>query len=349
MRGKIFSVLFAFGILLTATAVGHAGSTEPTLPLPPFDLKMQPLPPPVKGPDVPPWLTRFFVDVSGDALNVFRNNSDAQGLVVPTAGPGSIFSAQDFSYGHRVSYDRQFRVGYDPIGFEYRALGGIQWNSPTYDAGAVGSVKIGSFSNFGATDLNGSGHSTFGSHEMNVRFRIFPWLTPFVGYRKLQMTDDLAYNITFPAFTAVYDYNIPWQAKGWQVGIDARLFGPGTPWEPGPFFGDIDARVGSFNVSATTNFNLLPSTGGSFPAGSSYSQNNSRIYEVGGAVGYRFGSNLEIRAGYRALVVPNALFASDYAAASTAQNSQAIVPNPRRLTVQMATIGARFILGGIGP
>jgi hypothetical protein len=119
--------------------------------------------------------------------------------------------------------------------------------------------------------------------------------------------------------------------------------------KPGPFFGDIDGRIGTYDVNATTNFNLIPSTGGSFPGGSSYSQTGVKIYEIGGAVGYRLGSNLEFRIGYREIHIPDALFANDYAVASTAQSNQNIVPTPRPLNIQMATAGVRVMSGGGQP
>ena len=340
MRQQLQFAALTFGIFLTLTSVGRADDK---------DLKLPTLPPEVKTPTLPPMISRFFFDVSGDGLNAFRNSSDNNQLVVPTAGPGTIISAHDLAYGHVAGYDGQLRVGYDPIGVEFRYLGGFQWTSPNFNAGAVGNVRIGSFSNFGATALTAGGHSTFDSREVNVRWKVFQWLTPFVGYRKLRMTDDTNFNIVFPAFNATYDYNIPWQAKGWQIGLDARLFGPGTPWERGPFFGDVDARIGWYKVTATTNFSLVPSTGGFFGGGSTFSQDNSRIYELGAAVGYQFWSNFEIRVGYRFIAVPDALFASDYVAASTALSSQNLAPNPRLLTIHMATIGARVMFGGNSP
>jgi opacity protein-like surface antigen len=126
-----------------------------------------------------------------------------------------------------------------------------------------------------------------------------------------------------------------------QIGADVRLLGPGTTWQPGPFYFDVDGRIGLFQVSADTAFNLLPSTGGSFPAGASFSKNNSLIYELGATLGYQLTPNWDVHVGYRWLSIADALFAGDYAVAANAQSSQNIVPNTRRFNLQMGTIGTR--------
>jgi hypothetical protein len=66
--------------------------------------------------------------------------------------------------------------------------------------------------------------------------------------------------------------------------------------------------------------------------------------EFGASLGYRFGPDIELRAGYPFLSIPDAPFSGDYVAASTAAHSEDILPGPRRLDLQMVTIGARIQL-----
>jgi hypothetical protein len=285
----------------------------------------------------------LFVDASIDGVFVRRNSADGT-IVIPIAAPGALISGQDFPFDRTVGgYDARLRVGYGQWGLEGRYLGGLRWNSAVPDLGAVGNFRLGSFSNFGATALSAADRSNFRSVEANLRWQPWTWLTPFAGYRQIKMFDESDFNVAFPAFTALYSFTVPWKAEGPQVGTEIRLFGPGTPWQPGPFFADVDGRIGYYHVSATTNFLLAPSTGGTFTGGSTFSRSNSMIYELGATLGYQVTRNWEVRVGYRFISIADALTANDYAAAATAASTQAVVPNTRRLDLNMATIGTRIV------
>jgi hypothetical protein len=299
---------------------------------------------PVKAPPPapPPAAWGFLIDGSIDGVYAHRNSAVGT-LVRPIAGPGSIIDAQDFPFkDDKSAYDARLRVGYGPVSVEGRYLAGLNWKSQVPNLGAVGNVQIGSFSNFGATNLNAAANSKFDSREANLRWQPVKWLTAFVGYRRIKMSDRTDLNITFPAFTALYRFEVPWRAQGPQVGAEVRLFGPGTTWQPGPFFADVDARIGFMSVKANTVFALLPSTGGLFTGGAAFSS-KSTMYELGATLGYRILPNWEVRAGYRFISIEDGLTANDYAIAATSQSSQNIVPGTRRLDMHMGTIGTRVM------
>lgn len=283
----------------------------------------------------------FFVSGSIDGVLAHRNTSSGP-IVIPTAGPGTIVDADDFSLKNGSGADARLRIGYGQWSLEGRFLGNFQKDSAIPNLGAVGNVRIGSFSNFGATAFEGSASTKMQAWELNLRWQAQPWFTPFIGYRELKLSDHTALTITFPAFNAVYNFSTPWLARGVQIGADLRLLGPGTSWQPGPFFFDLDARVGLFHVSADSAFALLPSTGGSFTGGSSFSKNASVISEFGATVGYQFTPNWDIHAGYRLLIAQNVVTANDYAVAATAQSTQSAVPSGHQMTMNMFTVGTRF-------
>jgi len=234
------------------------------------------------------------------------------------------------------------QVGYADWSVEGRYLTNLHWKETIPAVNAPGNVQIGSFSNFGATSLIGGAESKFDSWEANLRWQPLTWLTAFVGYREIKVSDSTQVTIQFPAFSALYTFSTPWKARGGQIGAEVRLFGPGTSWQPGGFFGDIDARVGYYNVKGDSIFSLLPSTGGSFNGGATYSA-NALGYELGATFGYRISPNIELRAGYRYLSIENVLFANDYFAQATANATQNANPSPRNLTMQMATFGTRIM------
>ncbi len=286
----------------------------------------------------------FFVDGSIDGIYAHRNS--AVGTMVPVlGGPGTIIDAQDLPFkDDKNAYDARLRIGFSQFSVEGRYLGGFGWKSQLPNLGAVGNVQIGSFSNFGATALSAEGHSTFKSRELNARWQPLQWLTAFVGYRRITMSDKTDLNIAFPAFTAVYSFEVPWRAQGFQVGAEVRLFGPGTSWQPGPFFADVDARIAFMNVKASTAFALRPSTGGLFTGGvPQFSKDNSTVYELGAVLGYRILPNWEVRAGYRFISIEDGLTANDYVIAATANASQNVIPDSRRINLHMGTIGTRVM------
>jgi opacity protein-like surface antigen len=287
--------------------------------------------------------TGFFIDGSLDGVSAYRNN--AGGVIAHTLfSTNPVATGQSLAYGQIVGpYDARLRVGYGPFGIEGRELGGFQWKAKA-SYGAAGDFQLGSFSNFGATNLTGAAVAKFESREVNLRFQALSWLTPFVGYRQIRMSDQDVLTVTFPAFSAPYDFDVPWEAEGAQIGAEARLFGPGTPWAPWPVFADVDARIGEFDVSGANRFNLTPSTGGSFPNNVNFSRDSQVIYELGAALGYQLTQNIEIRAGYRFLAIPDAPFAAGYAAATTSAESVSATPSARTLDLQMATLGLRVML-----
>jgi hypothetical protein len=286
--------------------------------------------------------TGFHFGASIDGVYGDRKNAEGA-AVVPTTGPGTIISADDLKYGSESGYDIRAYVGYARWSVEARYLGGLHWKSDVPDLGAVGNVRIGSFSNFGATALSADGASHFDSWEMNLRWQSLPWLTPFIGVRYIKIADDNSFNIAFPAFTAVYHFDTPQSATGVQIGADLRVFGLGTSWQPGPFYLDLDGRIGLFHYKADTDFSLLPSTGGSFTGGASSSKSNSPIVELGATLGYQITPNWDIHAGYRFISVRDAIMAGDYAVTATAQSSQNIVPDARGLSLHLVTIGTKVM------
>ena len=167
-------------------------------------------------------------------------------------------------------------------------------------------------------------------------------LRPAPGAPPVAYADRCPHRLVPLSAATAQDGRLQCAYHGWQFGAEVRLFGPGTPWQPGPFFADIDGRIGYYRVSANTDFTLVPSTGGLFTGGNIFTRHGS-IYEAGVTLGYQVTPNWEVRAGYRFLSIEDGLFVADYVVASTANSTQAAVPAPRRLDLHMATVGTRLI------
>lgn len=276
---------------------------------------------------------------SGDFVYAYRSTSGSSNvLIAPTAGPGSVLTEGQFGPGAAPGAD--VRLGWmgDTYGIEGRFFGGFNWKDDV-GLGAVGNVRIGSFSNFGTTNLDTSISSKLNTAEINARAVLMPDLVAFGGIRYMDLDDAFQGDISFPAFTATY----LWQAHttGWgpQIGLQGKFKLADTAnYEWAYLKGD--ARVGYLFTSAQNDFSLRPSTGGLFEDHGE-DKSGTMVAEFGVAIGHDFTSNLGIEAGYRALFLPKVATATGLLANATAQSDNITADEPtNRMLVQAFTIGA---------
>ena len=278
---------------------------------------------------------------SGDFVYAFRSiGGGGNALIVPTGGSGSILTNGQFDPGGASGAD--VRLGWmgDTYGIEGRFFGGFDWKDDVA-LGAVGNVRIGSFSNFGATNLDTSIGSKLNTAELNVRAALMPDLTVFGGVRYMDLDDTFQGDIAFPAFTATY----LWQAHtiGWgpQVGLEGKFkLTDSANYEWAYLKGD--ARIGYLFTSAQNDFSLRPSTGGLFEDHGK-DKDGTMVAELGVAVGHDFTPNFGLEVGYRALFLPKVVTGTGLLANATARSDNITDNEPTdRMLVQAFTIGAHL-------
>jgi hypothetical protein len=242
-------------------------------------------------------------------------------IVQPLAGPGQVAGGQDYDFGWTggpdVSIIRRLATGNS---IEMRYFGALNW-SDTAAYGAVGNVRIGSFSNFGATDLNGTYTSRLNSFEINSLRPAYDRITWLVGFRAIELHDVLNLNIRFPAFNADYTWNTDNHLYGGQVGTYLGL------WNlDGPLTINAGLKAGIYGNASNNDFGLRPSTGGLFAGGASQKQ-VAFVGDVNIVASYQITSRIALRSGYQLLWIDRVALASDNAALATAAVNNSLITN----------------------
>jgi hypothetical protein len=275
--------------------------------------------------------------VDAGAVILHRSRPTARALVVPLAGPGVISNGSDFGFdwaaGPDVRIARRFESGNS---LEMRYFGALDWDASAL-YGAVGNVRIGSFSNFGATDLRASYSSSLHSTELN-------WLRPsservtwLAGFRWIELHEVLDYRIQFPAFSANYYWNTDNHLYGGQFGGKFKL------WRlSGPLSVDASLKGGVYGNDASNAFNLLPSTGGSFPGGSDDSD-VAFVGDVNLTGTYELTRHVGLYGGYQLLWVDGVALGSEQLATSTAVSSQTVINTSGDVFYHGATTGLEIV------
>jgi hypothetical protein len=258
--------------------------------------------------------------VRAGAAYLHRSRPAPLVLVRPIAGPGAIAGGEDFamgwSAGPDVSFRRRTSRGNE---WELRYFGALQWDSPVVQYGAVGNVQIGSFSNFGATNLTGQYLSSLHSTELNWRRPHSERLSWLAGFRWIELSEDINSTITFPAFSALYNWHTTNHLYGGQLGADLNLWRLSGPLSINSVF-----KGGVYGNDANNDFTLLPSTGGVFNGGLG-GMDVAFVGEIGVTSAYQLSRHCALRGGYQLLWIDGAALASDQMAASTARATQTLI------------------------
>jgi len=272
------------------------------------------------------------------AVILSRSRPDNGATIIPLAGPGRVADGSDFSYGYAAGPDvsllRRTERGNT---WELRYFGALDWDTNRPNYGGVGNVRIGSFSNFGATGLTGRASSSLDSTELNWRHPMGERFTLISGARWIELGDDLTYNIVFPAFNADYNWNTNNHLYGGQLGGDFKL------WRlSGPLSMNAQFKGGAYNNVQDNDFTLRPSTGGVFDGGARNDDRLAFVGEINLTTAYQLTRHLALRGGYQLLWIDGVTLATDQAAASTAASSQTVINTDGQAFYQGAMMSADF-------
>jgi hypothetical protein len=260
--------------------------------------------------------------VKGGAVILHRARPAAQTLIIPTAGPGVISSGDDFGLGWDGGPDVSIaRRSANGDLWEVRYFGDLDWDGDAAPFGAVGNVRIGSFSNFGATALTGRYASSLDSVELNWRRPIGQRARFLAGFREIELKDDITYNIVFPAFNADYNWHETNHLYGAQFGGDFDLWRLDSPLSVNALL-----KGGIYGNVANNDFTLRPSTGGQFDGGGKDSV-VAFAGEIDVTMAYQLTRHMALRGGYQLLWLDGLALASDNLARATRNSSQAGIDN----------------------
>lgn len=259
--------------------------------------------------------------VNAGAIFLNRSSPSPATIVVPTAGPGQISGGEDFNLGWTSGPDFSIiRREAGGSGVELRYFGALNW-SDTVQYGVPGNFRLGSFSNFGATDLFARYNSRLNSTEINWLGPVSSRITWLAGFRAIGLHDVLNYHVTFPAFSADYNWNVDNHLYGGQLGTYLAL------WNlDGPFTINAGLKAGVYGNAADNDFSLRPSTGGLFTGGGAGRQ-AAFVGDVNVIASYQITNHIALRGGYQMLWIDHVALASDQAAAATAASNNRGIDN----------------------
>jgi hypothetical protein len=251
------------------------------------------------------------------ALFLWRSNPDAGAAVVPLAGPGVIANASDYQFGGEAGVDFTLRRHlFDYHGIEVRYFGQTEWDAAAA-YGAVGNVQIGSFNNFGATNLDGSYESSLENVEINWLYDASDRVTLLGGFRSVEVDDAMNFDITFPAFTARYRWDESNRLYGAQGGAYIKLCDL-----EGPFQIIAAMKAGVYGNTADNEFTLRPSTGGLFTGGGD-DTDVSFVGDISLVGTYKLTDHIALRGGYQLIWIDGIAIASEQVINATANSTQA--------------------------
>lgn len=291
-----------------------------------------------------PFPAGWSIDVSADGVYGRRSQSNA--VIAQDAATGAPFlTASDLPFDPEAGLDGRVRVGYGAWALEGRYFGGFKWKS----ASSTTSPALWFFPTnpplfgLGVAAIDSTYDGKLRSWEANLRWRANSHVVVFVGGRWISQPENLTVVANFGANTATISWDSALTARGPQIGIDARLFGPRTSFNPlQRVFLDVDARFAYLWSSGTQNFSVVQTAGPPFGAGGSFSR-DTIAYELGAMLGIEVTPNIELRAGYRYFLLRDAVFAPDLIARTNVVTAN-VSAGSNQLAVSAFTVGLRALI-----
>jgi hypothetical protein len=273
--------------------------------------------------------------VDAGAIFLDRSTPENRQIARSLGGTTTISAGGEFNFnwgaGPDISIARRFDCG-DSIEVRYFSADNT---APTVDYPA-GNFQLGSFSNFGATDLRGQDRTELENIEINWLHPVNDRFTFIAGFRSIELHDQLSYLVTFPGFNAAYSWDEQNHLYGGQVGGKFSFFDGNSPW-----LFDVTGKAGAYGTASENAFDLRPNTGGSFPGGAN-AVDSSFVGELDFKLGYRLTEHISVYGGYQLLWIDTVALASDQAANATRDFAQNVISPNQDIFYHGAQCGVEF-------
>jgi hypothetical protein len=171
---------------------------------------------------------------------------------------------------------------------------------------------------------------------LNYVRTVNPRCDVLLGFRWIELADELNYNIVFPAFNADYTFQENNHMYGAQMGTRLNMWEVNSPLQ---LLGTL--KAGIYGNVADNDFTLRPSTGGQFDGGG-FDTQLAFVGEINFVGSYQVTQSISVYGGYQVLWLDGVALASDALAASTAASSQALITE-NQLVYQGAVTGINFV------
>jgi hypothetical protein len=275
--------------------------------------------------------------VSAGAVFLHRDRPDPGIIVGNNPFTGVAFSrGSDFNFdwasGPDISIDR--RIG-DDNSLDVRFFDSDASASDLHFRTPGGFIGAG-FTGPANTLFDGQAFTKLYSTEINWRHQLWDRLSWLVGFRTVELEDNVMYEINHTVAAGEYNYNN--NLYGGQIGLDWALTGPSNPWQfnaigKAGVYGNADNGGATFFQPVGTAVRTVNGVGSS----------TAFLGELDFTLAYALTRHIAIRGGYELLWLSDLALATD--AASRSLLNPALlrtVESNGNLFYQGATVGLDF-------
>lgn len=272
---------------------------------------------------------------------VVMHRSRPNGGVIARTDPGGlpISNAADFGFdwagGPDVSIIRRTAAG---NAWEVRYFGVLN-STATRDYGNPGNFTILPYGFNTSNDLNATYKSTLNSTEINWRRPVTQRITWLAGFRAVELSDHLQYNVGFPSQTVLQEnYNMNNHLYGAQTGADVSLWNRG-----GPLTMNAVLKAGVYGNSASSNFcGLNLNNGNQITGGVAWSNQAAFVGELDLTATYQLTKHFALRGGYQFTWVDGVALASNTVLLGVQEISDEVIDADGSLFYNGAMMGGEF-------
>jgi hypothetical protein len=269
-------------------------------------------------------------DVTAGAVFLNRSRSNQSSIITPIGTPGIISNGGDFGFGWNagpdVTISRQLANGLTLEARYFNDHGA----AASADYPGITSAHIFGLNVFSITSLTGSDLTRLDSGELNLRASANDFCTFLLGFRTIDLHDQLSYTLNHSFTTTFDDSN---RLYGGQLGMDLALLNYG-----GPLRLDAALKAGVYGNGAEDNFTATAV----YPSSSVKGTPVSFVGDIDITASYKLTKHCSIRGGYELLWLEDLSLATDNAALAAASGLGTGIDTHSSLFYQGATAAFEY-------
>lgn len=245
--------------------------------------------------------------VTGGVVIMKRSAPD-NGVSVAANPAGTPYqTGKDFKFDWEAGFDGTIGVrlmGRHAVEFRYLGVDSDASNNFTTPGNFIG----GGFTGPGGTTVNSTYDTSLRNFELNWRYRWTDQISLLAGLRAIDLDDTQRIVLNTSVATGLYDYSN--QLRGAQVGLDWSLLPKTNPLQV-----NLSGKLGLFHLRSEGGIQEFQ--GNNYIGGFAAKTDDAVMAgELGISVGYQIHKNVQLRAGYQALLIDDVGLANSNSSAS---------------------------------
>ncbi|MEX2171918.1 MAG: hypothetical protein WD851_21540 [Pirellulales bacterium] len=277
--------------------------------------------------------------VRGGTAILHRSTPDDITIAEPLGGLFQISTGSHFDFDYTAGADISLerRLGNSCNSIEVRYLGALDWDSQvSYDL--FGDIGLGASPVIGVDSLDARYSSSLDSTEINFRHQYSDRFTWLVGFRWIELQEDLNFDVNFIIPSLVdFNWNVDNRMYGAQLGGDFQL------WRlTGPLRVNSVMKAGVYANNADNDFTFsivdIP-----IISGGAGGNQTAFVGEITVNASYQLTQHIALRGGYQLLWIDGVALATNQAAETLAQGDIDVIDTDSDLFYHGALAGVDFV------